>query len=186
MLSQVGVAYGANQPAGRRRLRLRRSLEMRFYIPVQYSKMKCFNKIVLFACAIVVMLLVLLMYGNSPQPFGAKTSLGSSSYEGFGRMHNLEYTTYPENVSVDSIETTFSGARKDVGEPVRLPGYAGLQTSPDAAFAPLDIYSQASGAKDCPGSSLSNSMGPLCLNSEQIRLLQTRGGNLTGGDSRIG
>ena len=148
--------------------------------------MKHVNKIALFMCAAVLILLVLMVHGTAPLPFVAKTALGSSPYEGFSRMHNLEYTTYPENVSVDSAETPFLGARQAVDKPVRLPGYAGLQTSPDAAFAPLDIYSQASGSKECPGSSLSNSMGPLCLNSDHIRLLQTRGGNITGGDSRIG
>ena len=151
--------------------------------------MKYFNKLKFFvypACAILLILLLIIMFENGPRAFLAKTSLGSSPYEGFGRMHNLEYTTYPDNTSMDSPETKFSGAHRESGEPVRLPGYAGLQTSPDATFMPLDIYSQASGSKDCPGSTLSNSMGPLCLNSEQTRLLRTRGGNLTGGDSQIG
>ena len=51
----------------------------------------------------------------------------------------------------------------------------------------LDQFSSAVGDVSCAGKSsgLSNSTGPLCLSEDQKRLLQTRGGNATGGGSKV-
>ena len=52
----------------------------------------------------------------------------------------------------------------------------------------LDIFSQVEGKLSCGpvSSQLHNSRGGLCLNADQHKILQTRGGNATGGDSQIG
>jgi hypothetical protein len=51
----------------------------------------------------------------------------------------------------------------------------------------LDQFSSAVGDASCAGKSsgLSNSTGPLCLSDDQKRLLQTRGGNASSGESKI-
>ena len=48
----------------------------------------------------------------------------------------------------------------------------------------LDIFSQVEGKLSCGpiSSQLHNSRGGLCLNADQHKILQTRGGNATGGD----
>lgn len=53
---------------------------------------------------------------------------------------------------------------------------------------PLDIFSGTKGSILCDSvsSNLSNSQGGLCLNDMQQKMLRTRGGNSTGGDSQIG
>ena len=52
----------------------------------------------------------------------------------------------------------------------------------------VSVFSGTVGSLDCgsKSSNLTNSMGGLCLSEEQQRLLKTRGGNATGGDSQIG
>jgi len=150
--------------------------------------MRKIKKVLLLILVCVCVASIVCMCEYRGKPYFARTSLHTAPHEGFSRMHDLEYTTYPENTALDSPETQYSGSHREssVGNPVRLPGYAGIQSSPDSVFASIDIYSQASGSHECSGSTLTNSMGPLCLNSEQTRLLRTRGGNLSGGDSQIG
>lgn len=52
----------------------------------------------------------------------------------------------------------------------------------------IDVFSIAVGSPTCvnKSSGLSNSMGSLCLTDDMKAMLQTRGGNSTGGDSQIG
>ena len=52
----------------------------------------------------------------------------------------------------------------------------------------LDIFSQVKGDLSCGpiSSQLHNSKGGLCLTADQHKILQSRGGNATGGDSQIG
>lgn len=52
----------------------------------------------------------------------------------------------------------------------------------------LDSFSKDEGSIECIGKSngLFNSRGGLCLSGDQMTLLQTRGGNSTGRDSKIG
>lgn len=134
------------------------------------------------------LLLLVAAWGHCGQPRAAwsRSSLQSARYEGFGRMHDMEYTTYPENAVADSNQTPFAGAAGTSYSPARLAGYPGLQTAPNAAFEPLDAFSQAVGSVQCEASGLSNSRGPLCLDATQRRLLSSRGGNLSSGDSQIG
>jgi hypothetical protein len=51
-----------------------------------------------------------------------------------------------------------------------------------------EVFSGTKGSTDCDtaSSGLTNSMGGLCLSDTQKQLLQTRGGNATGGDFQIG
>jgi len=64
----------------------------------------------------------------------------------------------------------------------------GINIAPYGDEKPIDIFSGTPGSIDCESgsSNLSNSKGALCLNKDQTRMLQTRGGNATGGDFQIG
>ena len=95
---------------------------------------------------------------------------------------DTEYTTYPNNKSIDSY-TNYDIVKSNDNKYV---GFNGLLSNiNDTNMNPVDIYSQAQGEPSCKSYSLSNSRGYLCLNDEQVRLLTTRGGNSTG-DMQIG
>jgi len=139
-----------------------------------------------FICLAFFAIIMLSVGAPSPVPFSMNRNVhGSSAYEGFGSMHPLQYSTLQDNASTDSLianEITPSSGE----DPIKVSGYSGLQSSPNSLEKPLDIYSQATSSRTCQSYNLTNSMGNLCLNPEQLRLLQTRGGNLTGSDSQIG
>lgn len=69
----------------------------------------------------------------------------------------------------------------------KVEGFA-LQPSPLNEPALIDRFGKTPGDKSCFGKSmgLSRDGGPLCFNSDDLRLLTTRGGNASGGDSVIG
>lgn len=90
-------------------------------------------------------------------------------------------TMAPTQVSETSVPTQ---AQEDNGKE----GFMGLLSfsSPVDSEKPLDIYSQAKGSLNCPSYGYYNSKGPLCLDNNQMRLLQTRGGNASGRMDEIG
>ena len=63
-----------------------------------------------------------------------------------------------------------------------------LQPAPFNAPELIDRYGKTPGEPGCFGKSMgySRSTGPLCFNDEDLKLLTTRGGNVTGRDSTIG
>lgn len=63
--------------------------------------------------------------------------------------------------------------------PTKIAGFNGLFVSPDDTQT-FDKFAKTEGSRDCKHSfGLTNSMGGLCLNPEQIELLRTRGGNMS-------
>jgi len=81
--------------------------------------------------------------------------------------------------STNDISSTFNVAKVE--------GFA-LQPSPYNAPEMLDRYGKTPGEPSCFGKSMgySRSTGPLCFTEEDLKLLTTRGGNITGRDSVIG
>ena len=71
-------------------------------------------------------------------------------------------------------------------EKTKVEGFRGLLSSPVNNEKPLDTYSNAEGSLECPSYGYYNSKGPLCLDKNQINLLQTRGGNANGRQHEIG
>ena len=57
-------------------------------------------------------------------------------------------------------------------------GFTGLYCCPNNDFKAIDKFAFTEGKKGCDGIGLYNSDGSLCLNEEQKKLLQTRGGNM--------
>ena len=109
-------------------------------------------------------------------------------YEGFGGMKSHSYTTYPDNIVIDSKDTNSIVDATLQQNCKKVFGFKGLLCSPDTPDNSLDIYSTAHGSINCKGGSsgLTNSHGPLCLDANQIKMLQTRGGNMLGGETAIG
>ena len=99
------------------------------------------------------------------------------SYEGF-QTQNLEYNGVKDQALMDSsLGST---------ECQKVYGFDGLFCKPYAADNSIDIYSKASGSVTCEASGYTNSMGNLCMDANQKKLLTTRGGNVSGSDSQIG
>jgi len=107
-----------------------------------------------------------------PYSFSASSKLPQYPYEWFS-----EYTTYPENKSIDSYDSK-QISQSSMGNVTKLKGFDGLIVSPNSPETSLDTYSQSLGDKTCQSYGLTNSAGFLCLNPDQIKLLTTRGGNV--------
>ena len=69
----------------------------------------------------------------------------------------------------------------------KVEGFA-LQPSPYSASDMIDRYGKTPSESGCFGKSMgySRSTGPLCFSDEDLKLLTTRGGNMSGRDSVIG
>lgn len=69
----------------------------------------------------------------------------------------------------------------------KVEGFA-LQPAPFSDNPVLDRYGSTPSGSQCFGKSsgYSNSLGPLCFSQEDVKLLSTRGGNISGTDSIIG
>jgi hypothetical protein len=76
-----------------------------------------------------------------------------------------------------------SGAR---GDCKKVFGFDGLYCQPGSVNDKLDIFGDAKGSLDAPGTGLTNSKGSLRLDDKMTKMLTSRGGNATGGDSQIG
>jgi hypothetical protein len=125
----------------------------------------------------LVLAMLISMTNCDPVPYTAnyKKGLASSAYEGFGNK-NIEYTTYPANVAVDSNTQNSINANADSF--VKVGTYYGLLSSPSSAPKKLDVFLDTPPTSKCISSGLTNTAGPLCLTDEQYTLLSTRGGNI--------
>jgi len=105
-------------------------------------------------------------------------------YEGFS---NLEYLNNDPKTS-DLMVNKFLMANQNAADCKKVNGFSGLYCKPGVADSKLDKFSGVKGDSKCFGQSsgLSNSMGSLCLGDDLTKLLQTRGGNQTGGPMQIG
>ena len=135
-------------------------------------------KISLFRICIVLLLVLILLIATTvcdPIPYSFKNGKGlnGSNYEGY---RNIEYTTYPQNTTIDSNNTNLIDTPSDSF--IKVGSYYGLLSSPSAPPQKLDIFLDTPPKPNCISSGLVNSAGPLCLSDEQYKLLSTRGGNV--------
>jgi len=135
---------------------------------------------------IILGLLVILIISTT-MPCSAYTpyiddsiSKNASPVEAFN--DRLSYTNNDKTTDFDdrhSIEGITKGCKK-------VYGFDGLFCNPENVDKSLDIYATAQGKLDCNGSGLTNSKGSLCLDNNQKKMLQTRGGNNKVSDAEIG
>ena len=131
----------------------------------------------------IILVLALLFSNTSLSP------LNNNGIEGFQQLPTrLEYTAVgqPDKAiddiyAVKTIVPDSSKCKKVNG----FPGY-GVFCTPDSQSEKLDIYSQAKGDIACENFGLYNSKGPLCLDDNMKRMLQTRGANAEGGFGQFG
>lgn len=113
----------------------------------------------------------------------------SSYHEGMTTHKPIQYSTYPDNTSVDVLDalhvsnsTTAQGSGAVQGSGVRLWGFGSNLYSSADNEKPIDIFGPTPGSVQCINRSfgLAKSTGPLCITDEQYKLLTTRGGSATG------
>jgi hypothetical protein len=145
--------------------------------------MKCSRTcLFLFLFAIV---LFSLSFAKTVLPYSSNNIFTKEyAYEGFDLLG------YSSNTNIPLVEDDKSSylINGDVGECKKVYGFDGLFCKPYSADKKLDSFSGAPGSPAAFGSSseLSNSKGSLILTPEQMKLLQTRGGNQTGAPAEIG
>jgi hypothetical protein len=107
--------------------------------------------------------------------------------DGVPTSGNVSSSNGESSNSYFSWMKSFTGDSKATNTVAKVEGFA-LQPSPLNEPAMLDRFGKTPSDKSCFGKSmgLSRDVGPLCFNEDDLRLLTTRGGNATGGDSPIG
>uniref|UniRef100_A0A6C0DLI4 Uncharacterized protein n=1 Tax=viral metagenome TaxID=1070528 RepID=A0A6C0DLI4_9ZZZZ len=148
--------------------------------------MKYNKSLLVFAVIIFLVIAISVLVGsNAVMPYSQDTLFSIQyPFEGFQGVKPLEYTTNNEHNAIDSYSSFLIN-----NQPLdckKVWGFDGLYCKPYVADNKLDVFSEAEGKKDCKGVGLTNSLGNLCLNDVQKKLLTTRGGNSTGKDSEIG
>ena len=127
----------------------------------------------------VILILALLFSNTSLSP------LNNGNIEGF---HSLEYTMVGQpdkaNDDIYAVRTIIP----DSSQCKKVNGFSkhGVFCTPYTQSEKIDIYSEAKGDLNCENLGLYNSKGPLCLDDNMKRMLQTRGANAQGGFGQIG
>lgn len=141
--------------------------------------------IVLIALGIVAFVLYA-VYNNVSQLRGIRSLSGfvppQPWSEGFtGSKHTLEYSSYPNNDSIDTKKTMLidASANKTSDKPQcgKIWGLNGIFCTPYIADNLIDVFYSAKSDMNCTGSGLTKGQGNLCLDKVQQTLLTSRGGN---------
>lgn len=139
---------------------------------------------------LVVLLFSLFSSSKKFKPYKKKDPFQSSHHniEGYRGMNRQEYTTYPNNESVDSMNAFSIQDVTGKQNCKKVFGFQSLLCNPDGPENSFDSYSLEKGDASCFGKSsgMSKSTGALCMTDEQLGLLRTRGGNALSGDATIG
>lgn len=161
--------------------------------------MATFSRLTVWGFALVAILLLFILFPSpaSPVPYSK-----SSSY---GRFEGFEEEEQPEEELKEApkegmgmsmptdLKTMFSGnaiAKPEGFEP-NADSSKTLSSGLLRDSEVIDRFSQVTsngieGQKGCVSSGLTNSGGYICLTPELVKLMTTRGGNATGGDSQVG
>ena len=146
---------------------------------------------------VILLVLIVLTISNSCvsfKPTYSNTKMGFSKYEGFGNREGMGGVIGGSTVnSPPASATSLLNAIKQItpsssSASTVKESFTNIQSSTYGTDTPLDPFSGTPGKIECDGGSsgLHNSMGGLCLSDTQKKLLQTRGGNATGGGFQIG
>jgi hypothetical protein len=152
-----------------------------FILRICIMKLNIFNILVI-VLFILVIASVTMMSCTKVQPHYQDTIFKKhSDFEGFkANREILDYSNKESNSAMDTnkqhlINDPQAGCKK-------IFGFEGIFCTPVTESAKIDTIGASKGSLECVGKSsgLSNSMGGLCLDQNQIKLLGTRGGNKGG------
>lgn len=133
----------------------------------------------------IVVIFTTFMAARKVVPYNAGSKYENMGVEGFSdqNLRPQHYATYPGGQSTDVKDQYLIKSTAADTTAQRVPGLSGVFGPGETTNKMLDIYSTAQGslADKCASTSseMSNSMGYLCLNQDQLKLLTTRGGNQT-------
>jgi hypothetical protein len=147
-------------------------------------KSSTFN-IIISVIVISVIIISMMSSCSKVRPYSPDTIFSHEyPYEGFA---NLDYLN-TDSKNNDLMVNKHLMANQNASDCKKVNGFSGLFCKPGLADNKIDRFSGTKGDSKCFGKSsgLSNSTGSLCLDNELATLLQTRGGNQTGGPDKIG
>lgn len=147
--------------------------------------------IIIVSVLFVLIILVAMWFSSTPSyiPYSSTIFSNQARFEGFSTRNGVEYSSVKDNSALDGPVTNYLLAKQDAKAAKAVPGFEGVGVflPPDQASAEkLDIYSQATGSLTAEGYGYYNSQGPLVMDANMKKMLQTRGGNTTGVSSSIG
>lgn len=150
--------------------------------------MKMNTQYVIISSVILLFIFFITIFSSkSFTPYDEKTVFSHMyPYEGFEQFHRKTEYTLNSTGKDDSLKSFLINS--DTTDCKKVYGLDGLFCSPNAKSEKIDIFSDIKSDPTCFGNSsgLSNSKGALCLDSTQLNLLRTRGGNQSGLPSQIG
>lgn len=146
--------------------------------------MKSFGKLSTTLLLVIIVLAIVIILSTCLScrkviPYNSNPHYTSLDKEGFTPVH---YAKYPGGGAVDIKDRNLIQSDAGANTAQRVKNFTGL-FGPQDLNPKLDTYSDAQGSlsEDCANTSngMSNSKGYLCLDSNQITMLKTRGGNQT-------
>jgi len=157
------------------------------------------NSYIIIGILLFVAILISLFSVSDPVPYSKDTLFGIQyPYEGFDSNSATASSMAPPSsmeppssmappINIPSGMSDGSMPKMDNSPPdkKKVEGFSGLLSSPYGGETSLDVFSKLNSSKTCTPSPYSNSQGYLCLDNNASKLLQTRGGNATGGNGQI-
>jgi hypothetical protein len=146
--------------------------------------MKYNRSYLLLAIVIILVIAISLCCSTAVLPYSSNDIFTKEyPYEGFT---SLGYTDSATHSNLDNKTSYLING--DVSDCKKVYGFDGLFCKPGVADSKIDPFGETHGDSAAFGASsgLSNSMGSIVLSKEQLKLLQTRGGNQTGAPAEIG
>ena len=149
-------------------------------------KLNFFNILVIVLFVLIITFTTVASCSNY-SPYHADTIFEKhGKFEGF--KSNDQMLHYSDKNTNAAVDTNTQFAIDGQGECKKIFGFDGLFCGPKQGPQPVDTIGAAKGSIECIGKSsgLTNSMGGLCLDENQQKMLSTRGGNMSTGPAEIG
>jgi hypothetical protein len=162
----------------------------RVYLEYNLTNMYMKSDSIIVIALFLVIIGITLWFSSTPAyiPYSSTVFSQQAKFEAFTSRDGSDYSTAGDNAAIDSPVSNYLITPISSG-PKAVAGFKvdGVFNTPDEAIKEkLDIYSQAQGSLTADGYGLYNSQGPLILDDNMKRMLQTRGGNSSGVSSSLG
>lgn len=149
-------------------------------------KFNLFNILVIVLFVLILSSATMISCVNFKPHYADNVYQKHSQFEGFKSNNQmLDYSSKEQNAAMDTNKQHVMVP--PAAECKKVFGFDGLFCTPKDGPEAVDQIGSAKGSAECVGKSsgLTNSMGGLCLDDNQKRLLSTRGGNMSTGEEQI-
>ena len=124
---------------------------------------------------------------NNHEAFGPMDEYEKKKYaEAFGPMDEYEKKKYAEAFGPMNSTTSLNSTPDDKSPAIKVDGFKGLQSGTYGEEKIIGFMYNNESNTSCKPYGYTNSKGNICLSSDDIRLLTTRGGNALGVSDQIG